>query len=86
MSKLNQSVKEYKALTAEYREGLKDTQEKISGKPFEEYKALQTQMRGLSALMREHSDLTRSENYQVQRDIDQLNREKKLVTATNWLL
>jgi len=70
------SLDQYKRSIGEYRNGLKQMQQNITGKPFDELKALQARMRGLYAVMREQSDTVLNDNYTLQRDIDQLHRDK----------
>ena len=63
-------------MVGEYKQELKDVQSRISGEPFDDLRALQIQMRQMHSMMREHSDFVRNQNYQVQRDIDTLGRDK----------
>jgi len=72
----HKSLDEYKKSITEYKNDLKEVQANILGKPFDELRAIQTQMRKMYTTMKDFSEFNQNENYQLQRDIDQLNRDK----------
>lgn len=69
-------MSQYRKSIGEYRDSLKQMQTNITGKPFDELRMLQARMKSMYTIMRDHSDAVLNENYQLQRDIDQLHRDK----------
>lgn len=63
----------------EYRKEISEVQSNVSGKPFEEFRGLQTMIRSLYNVVREQAEAATNDAIIVQREIDQLQRDKREV-------
>lgn len=61
----------------EYRQQISEVQTNVSGKPFDEFRELQMQIRSLYGVVREQAEAATNDAIIVQREIDQLQRDKR---------